>query len=137
MDQLDWGDSPPSPALRSDARGRLRADPLAQRSVADPRVDARLARLRAALAERGRADDAQRAGRRVAEHRSAGVALAGVDAALREAGADHRLGVEVAVGAGAVGVRRDRDVGLLECGGQVAALRGRAPADDRLAGAWG
>ena len=38
---------------------------------------------------------ARRRGR--AEHRPAGVALAGVDAALREAGADHRRRVEAAV----------------------------------------
>jgi hypothetical protein len=59
--------SPCGPFLRTDGRGGLRADPLAQRRVADAGVDARLAGTRTAFAERRRADDAQRAGRRVTE----------------------------------------------------------------------
>ena len=58
--------------------------------VAHAGVDAGLAGLRAALAVARRADDLQRAGGVAAEHRAAGVALAGVGAALRVAGADHR-----------------------------------------------
>src|SRR3954463_14796226 len=97
-----------------DARGRLRPDPLAWRSIRHARVDARLAGPRTAFAEARRPDNAQAAGPADAEHRTAGVALAGVDAALREARADHRLRVEVAVGPGAVRVGRDRDLPLLE-----------------------
>src|SRR3954468_21313685 len=106
--------SPCGPFLRTDACRRLRADPLAQRGAADAGVDARLAGTRTAFAERRRADDAQRAGRRVTEHRATRVALAGVHAALREAGADHRRGIEVAVGPRAVRIGRDGHVGLLQ-----------------------
>src|SRR3954451_5702168 len=116
------------PVLLRDAGRCDRPDPLAQRRVADARVDARLVWPRAALAEARRADDAP-----AAEHRAARVALAGVRAALREAGADHGACVEVPVRAGAVGVGRDRDVGFLEVVRRVAALAGGAPPDDRLA----
>src|SRR5689334_19077493 len=61
----------------ADAVGRLLADPLAQRVVADPRVDAGLVGPRAAVAVARRAHDAQRAGGVAAEHRAARVALAG------------------------------------------------------------
>src|SRR4051794_14925030 len=117
--------------LLADGGGGLRADPLAQRRVADAGVDAGEAGLGAALAEARGADNAQRAVDG-AEHRAAGVALAGVGAALRVARADHRGGAEVAVGVAAVAVGRDRDLGLLEVGRQAAALGCRAPADDLL-----
>ena len=66
------------------ARRATRADPLAQLGVADAGVDAGLTGPRAALAEARGADDAALAGRGRAVHRAAGVALAGVDAALRD-----------------------------------------------------
>jgi hypothetical protein len=55
-----------------------------------------MARLGAPVAEAGRADQAQLARDRY-EQRAARVAFAGVGAALRVAGADHRARVEVAV----------------------------------------
>ena len=95
----------------------------------------RACRPRAPLAEARRAHDLQVARRRAAEERAARVALAGVRAALRIARADHRRGIEVAVGRRARRVGGDRDLRLLERVGRVAALRRRAPAGDRVHGA--
>ena len=116
----------------ADAVGRLRADPLAQRGR---RRRARRRRAcRAARSPRRSSSRRRRAARRprAAEHRAARVALAGVDAALGVAGADLRLGLEGVVGVRAVGVGRDRDLGLLQRVGRVAALLGGAEAGDRL-----
>src|SRR5918997_424481 len=98
-----------------DAVGRVRADPLAQLGVADAGVDARPAGPRTALAPARRADDPEAAVGPATEHRPAGVALAGVDPAFREACADHGRGLEVvAVGVGAVLVGGDRHLRLLD-----------------------
>src|SRR4051812_23560584 len=73
-----------------DRVGRVGADPLAQKRVAEAAVDAGLAGPRAALAPARVAREAEAAGAVGHEQRAARVALAGVDAALREARADHR-----------------------------------------------
>src|SRR5918992_1622431 len=123
----------PTSRLLVDAVRRVRADPLAQLGVADAGVDARLAGTGTALAPAGGPDQPQLARGGAAEHRPAGVALAGVDAALGEAGADHGLRIEVvAVGARAVLVGRDRYLRLLHHVRSAAALLGGAPADDGL-----
>src|SRR5436189_2452495 len=64
-------------------------DERADRPLRDARVDARLAGLRAAVAEARGPDEPRRAVERVDQQRAARVALAGVGAALRVAGAQH------------------------------------------------
>src|SRR3954452_803642 len=91
-------------------------DERADRPLRDTGVDAGLAGLRAAVAKARRADQPRRAVERSDEQRAARVALAGVRAALRVAGAQHRTGVErpgpgreaVGIRAGAVRVGQDR-----------------------------
>src|SRR4051794_11694450 len=73
-------------SLRRDRAGRVGADPLAQRRVADAAVDAGLAGTRATVTPARVARQAQRAGGGRHEQRPARVALAGVDAAVGEAG---------------------------------------------------
>src|SRR5437763_7277395 len=71
--------------------------PVADRPLGQARIDARLAGLRTAGAETGRSREPEQAVRELREQRPAGVALTGVGAALRIAGAHHRLRVERAV----------------------------------------
>src|SRR4051794_1449312 len=86
------------------------------RPLRDTGVDAGLAGLRAAVAEARRADQPRGPVERFDQQRAARVALAGVGAALRVAGAQHRTGVErpgpgreaVGIRAGAVRVGQDR-----------------------------
>src|SRR4051812_10919285 len=79
--------------LRRERRGDDALQPFADRALGQPCVDAGLARLGAAGAEacRGRQPEDLADGR---QQRAARVALAGVGAALRVAGAHHGLGVE-------------------------------------------
>src|SRR5438046_1453334 len=71
--------------------GNDRVDEAADRALGEARVDARLAGLRAAVAEARRGDEAQLPAALGDHQRTARVALAGVGAALRVAGAEHRL----------------------------------------------
>src|SRR5207245_8898446 len=111
-----------------------RSGPVARRGAAEAAVDAGEARLGAAVAVARVADEPQRAVRRGDHQRPAAVALAGVGAALRVAGADLRLVLEVVrVGGRGDVVGDDREVRLLQGVGQAAALgRGAPPGDGRL-----
>src|SRR5690606_17269256 len=131
----DEGAGRSGPPLRSSIQLSLRgsADLLLQLVVegAHAGIDTRLAGPSASLAPRDHTDQLV-----ARDQRPAGVALAGVLAAVREAGADHAVrGVRRTVRRVALLVRGDRHVHLHQVVGLLAALGGVAPTQRRHRGA--